>query len=247
MASLDSVDASIGDVPFMTLDQARIIERLLADAPTGDLLELGFAHGKGSAYLGALASQRGSKVVCVDRPSARRRQPSPDDTIAKAAVADYVEFVYEEMGYNWWLKKQLELSNEPRFALVYLDGAHEWSTDALAFKLFSDLVLPGGVLIVDDLDWSFATSPSMREKSKKLPTDYATSAHVRKVWDLLVLPDPTWHEFEEIGQWGIARKRVADSARSVERVVIRKTASPISVRVRRAAVTARARARRMRS
>lgn len=59
MVSIEQVDARVHDVPYMQLEQAKILQDLWETCPEGDILELGFAHGKGSAFLGALASARG--------------------------------------------------------------------------------------------------------------------------------------------------------------------------------------------
>jgi predicted O-methyltransferase YrrM len=221
--TLGDVTTAVGRVPFMTAEQAQRLEALWADAPAGDILELGFAHGKGSAYLGALAAGKGGRAICVDNPTARHRSPSAEDTVRRAGVAEHVDLVYADQGYNWWLMRQLEADAGPRFSLVYLDGAHEWDPDALAVLLVSRLVHPGGYLVLDDLDWTFASSPSagIAERRKTLPADYVDEAHVRKVWTLLVQRDPTWGQLREIDSWAIARKLAPDDRRTgVERVVV---------------------------
>ena len=226
MPSIEEVSRAVGDVPFMTADQARTLEALWMQAPVGDILELGFAHGKGSAYLGALASMKGVRAICIDNATARDRSPSAEETVRRARVEPYVELVYADTGYNWWLMRQMESGQSARFSLVYLDGAHEWDPDALAFLLMSDLVLPGGYLVLDDLDWTFASSRSsgIVERRKTLPADYVDEAHVRKVWTLLVQRDPTWGDLREVDSWAIARKLASNERRAgVERIVVKQS------------------------
>jgi predicted O-methyltransferase YrrM len=226
MPSIEDVSRAVGDVPFMTTHQAAQLEELWLHAPPGDILELGFAHGKGSAYLGALASMRGARAICIDNATARDRSPSAEETVRRAGVESHVELVYAETGYNWWLMRQLESGGSPRFSLVYLDGAHEWEPDALAFLLVSELVHPGGYLVLDDLDWTFESSPSsgIVERRKTLPADYVNEAHVRKVWTLLVQRDPTWGDLQEIDSWAIARKLAPDERRmDIERVTVKQS------------------------
>jgi hypothetical protein len=43
---------------------------------------------------------------------------------------------------------------------VFLDGAHTWPIDALAFLLLDRLLTPGGYIWLDDLEWSLAGSRS---------------------------------------------------------------------------------------
>ena len=74
-----------------------------------------------------------------------------------------------------------------------------------------------------DLDWSMAISnaPDIVARRAAMTTDLVTSRQVRSVWELLHQADPTWGEFEEHGEWGIARKlSTKELLTSVERVVV---------------------------
>jgi predicted O-methyltransferase YrrM len=228
--SVDDVDRAVHDTPYMTLEQARTLQRLWNSCPPGDLLELGFAYGKGSAYLGALAAQKGQRAVCVDNLSARDRQPRADSTIGAAGVADHVDLLFTDNGYVWWMKQQLEEGDSRRYSLVYLDGAHDWFVDGFAALLLDRFLIPGGVLVLDDLDWSFASSaaPDIMARVSSMTADVASEPQVRKVWELLLQTDPRWGEFEEHDGWGIARKLAStDARRPLERVVVRPSASSI--------------------
>lgn len=224
MTTIEDVDRKVGDIPYMTLEQAQILQRLWDTVPNGDILELGFAHGKGSAYLGAIASKRGRRVTCIDNLTARDRTPRADETVKAAGVADHVDLVFAENGYLWWMKQQFEADRDcRRYSLVYLDGAHDWFVDGFAALLLDRLMLPGGVLILDDLDWSMASSnaPDIVARRATMTTDLVTTRQVRSVWELLLQTDPTWGEFEEIDGWGVARKLLIKERRaSVERVVV---------------------------
>src|SRR5205085_1807308 len=67
--------------------------------------------------------------------------------------------------YTWWLKEQVAARSdrdgncEPRFDFVYLDGAKNWTIDGLAVVLIEKLLRPGGWLLMDDLDWTYADDP----------------------------------------------------------------------------------------
>ncbi len=228
--SVEDVDKAVHDTPYMTLGQARTLQRLWHTCPDGDILELGFAYGKGSAYLGALAAQRSRRVVCVDNLSARDRQPAAELTIEKAGVADHVDLHFVDNGYVWWMKQQLEKGVSLRYSLVYLDGAHDWFVDGFAALLLDRFVIPGGVLVLDDLDWSFAssTAPDIVARVLSMTADVAREPQVRKVWELLLQVDPRWGEFEELDSWGIARKLTStDTRRPLDRVVVRPSATAV--------------------
>jgi predicted O-methyltransferase YrrM len=61
----------------------------------------------------------------------------------------------------------------PRFDLCYLDGAHNWFVDGLAFFLVHRLLKPGGWIIFDDVDWTYESSPTLKdtEDVRKMPED----------------------------------------------------------------------------
>ncbi len=222
--SVEAIDQAVHDTPYMTLEQARTLERLWNTCPVGDILELGFAYGKGSAYLGALAAQRDRRAVCVDNLSARHRRPRAEVTVSTAGVADHVDLLFTDNGYVWWMKQQLEQGDVQRYGLVYLDGAHDWFVDGFAALLLDRFVIPGGVVVVDDLDWSFAssTAPDIVARVSTMTADVASEPHVRKVWELLIQTNPRWGEFEEHDGWGVARKLTStDARRPPERVVVR--------------------------
>ena len=71
----------------------------------------------------------------------------------------------EFSSYTWWLKEQVRARSdadgncEPRFDFVYLDGAKNWTVDGLAVVLAEKLLRPGGWLLMDDLDWTYAQDP----------------------------------------------------------------------------------------
>lgn len=66
--------------------------------------------------------------------------------------------------YNWSLMKMLKDGHIPCFDYVYLDGAHTWGVDALAFLLIDRLLKPGGYIDFDDYGWTFASSPSVNPR-----------------------------------------------------------------------------------
>ncbi len=101
--------------------------------------------------------------------------------------------------YNWSLMRVLQQHSEPIFDYVYLDGAHTWNVDALAFLLIDRLLKVGGYLDFDDYHWSLARSPTMNPKAfpmtKQLFTnDQIRESHVRLIVDLLVKRDPRYVE-----------------------------------------------------
>jgi predicted O-methyltransferase YrrM len=101
--------------------------------------------------------------------------------------------------YNWALMRMIEAHESPAFDYVFIDGAHTWVHDALAFLLVDRLLEPGGYIDFDDYAWALATSPSMRPEVfpdvRRLYSDeQIAERQVALVVDLLVRRDPRYTE-----------------------------------------------------
>ena len=66
--------------------------------------------------------------------------------------------------YNWSLMTLLQDSPAPFFDYIYLDGAHTWAVDALAFFLVDLLLKPGGYIDFDDYYWTIDGSPTINPR-----------------------------------------------------------------------------------
>lgn len=164
-------------------------------------------------------------MTAVDNLSALGRVPRADETVSRAGVSEYVDLVFAPDGYLWWMLQQIESGTSERFSLIYLDGSHSWFIDGFAVNLLSHFLKEGGYLILDDLDWTFE-DPEVRnsEIARGMSAEARAVPHIRQVWELLILADPGWGEFEEINDWGIARRVQASEQRGkVEKVVVRRT------------------------
>lgn len=101
--------------------------------------------------------------------------------------------------YNWSLMQLLAEHRGPIFDYVFLDGAHTWAHDALAFLLVDRLLLPGGYIDFDDYTWTLRRSPSMNpdvfpEVEQLYTADQIDTPQVALVVDLLVRLDPAYEE-----------------------------------------------------
>lgn len=75
------------------------------------------------------------------------------------------------------------------------------------------LLTPGGWLLFDDLDWTYASSPTLAwaPSNLGLPDDEYRTAQVGEVFDLLVRQHPNYGECHRMGRWGWARKLPCDA------------------------------------
>jgi predicted O-methyltransferase YrrM len=111
--------------------------------------------------------------------------------------------------YNWSLMRVLAERGEGVFDYVFLDGAHTWAHDALAFALADRLLAPGGYVDFDDYRWTLRASPTMNPEAfpevERLYSDEQIDARqVALVVDLLVRRDA---RYEEVVPDKVFRKR----------------------------------------
>jgi predicted O-methyltransferase YrrM len=104
--------------------------------------------------------------------------------------------------YNWSLMRMLEAHPEPIFDYVFIDGAHIWAIDALAFSLADRLLKVGGYIDFDDYNWSLEKSPSLNPSlfpptSEMYTAEQIREQHIKLVVDLLVKRDPRYVEVLE--------------------------------------------------
>jgi predicted O-methyltransferase YrrM len=200
----------IRGVPHMTLEQADRMRRLIVEERLNDILELGFFHGVSTCYMAhALAEIGGGRITTIDLESARDLVPGIETLLEKVGQRDRVDVHYEPTSYTWRLMKMLEEDPSPRFDLCYLDGAHNWFVDGFAFFLVDRLLKPGGWIVFDDLDWTYAKSPALRDTDmvRNMPADERETPQVRKVYELLAKPHPDYHHFREERDWAFIQKR----------------------------------------
>lgn len=168
-------------------------------------LELGFAHGVSSVYIAAaLEANAAGHLTSVDIPSALDRTPLASELLARAGLSHRVELVIDPDSYVWWLRERLraqltDAGIQPLYDFVFLDGAHTWDVDGLAFCLVDRLLRPGGWILFDDLDW-------IPPQDAPVPRNTLAFPHVREIWDLLIQTDPRYDELRTDGSWGFAHK-----------------------------------------
>lgn len=214
------------DVFGMNLNQAQKLTKFLESNNLYNLLELGFAHGVSSCYMAGYIEEVGKgHLTTIDLRTAKtNRNPNIESLLSKLNLEQYVTPFFERVSYNWRLMKLIEKNKKPVFDFCYIDGAHDWYNDGFAFFLVDKLLKPGGWIIFDDINWSYNSSPSLKDSDfvKNMDDDERSLPQVGKVFDLLVKTHPFYCNFKKDGNWGYAQKKLETNIVSSgnEKVVI---------------------------
>ena len=209
--SIDRVTKRWKDLNYMQAHQAGFLRDFLIEKDLTDLLELGFCHGKSTAYMAAVLEEMGrGHITTMDLESARRHEPNIEEVLESLDLSHRVTPVHAHRSFTWELCKLFEQDPRPAFDFCYIDGAHTWDGTGFSFLLVDLLLKPGGWVIFDDLDWSIDRSPAARKNPewyRAYSDEEKQARQVRKVWELLV-PERgyvNYHERPEF-HWGIAQK-----------------------------------------
>jgi len=177
-----------------------------------DVLEMGFYHGKSSAYFAAILEDLGrGHLLTIDVTAARSRDPNIGQVLSKLGLSHRVTPVFAHRSYTWELGKMIRAAPRPQFDLCYFDGGHTWDATGFGFVLVDMLLRPGGWIVFDDLNWTIEGAMQDSAKPPRYwlacsPDERAMPA-VKLVFDHLV-PRLGYTEMRIIngGWWGIARK-----------------------------------------
>lgn len=206
--NIEKLREVLGTTPHMNRRQSDIITSFVKEHDFKNILELGFAHGVSTIYIANALKElnNGGKITTIDNLSAKTRSPNLEGFLMELKHIDNVTIFYEPTSYNWRLMKFIE-NNEEKFDFCYVDGAHNWFVDGLAFFLVEKLLTPGGWIVFDDMFWSYAASKSLASRVKDMPEDEKNTPHISKIFELLVKQHPNFENFSILDTWGFAQKK----------------------------------------
>ena len=162
---IDIVTQEYENLRYMSHEQASWLRDVILDNKYSSICELGFYHGKGTAYIASILKEQGfGKIHTFDR-KANLVKPNIDTVLTKLDLQQSVTITRAEKCFLWELAKLVEQNSTPIYDLCYIDGGHDFPTSALAFTLVDKLLAPGGMIIFDDTNWI---------AQRDLPMDYTT-------------------------------------------------------------------------
>jgi len=218
-------------IPYISTLDGKFIYNFVRRSAVQNVLELGFAHGTSTCYLAAALDEIGSgSIITIDNQHAKKREPNIITLLNTTKLNDYVKPIFADTSYTWELMKIIEQQTiqgkcKPIFDFCFIDGAHTWEVDGLAFFLVEKLLKPGGWILFDDLYWTFAKSPTLKNTKwvQNMPKDQKTIPQIEKVFTLLVNQHRNFENIKIFKEWGWAQKKTTiDKPVSRSKKIIKK-------------------------
>lgn len=213
MSHLDIVDEHYADTPYMTRSRANLVKAIIEDNNAKDIIEVGFFHGKSSCYIAAiLEDQDAGHLSTFDLSKARDKEPNIEEMLAKTGLSHRVTPFFAKRSYTWELQRLITASPRPQFDFCFFDGGHTWDNTGFGVLLIDMLLRPGGLILLDDMDWTIGGSQYYQNnpgRMKPYDMDEREAPAVRRVWET-ILPHLGYEqvcEYREF-QLGLARKKI---------------------------------------
>lgn len=173
------ISQHLNGLPHTPPADAKILYDFIIESRVRNILELGFEHGTSTCYLPAALDEIGSGLVTtINNQTAKTVRPNICDLLDKTGSNKFINPIFAYTSYTWELMRMIENQTidglcKPLFDFCFIDGAHTWEVDGLSFFLVEKLLLPGGWILFDDLDWTFASSHALKntDRVKIMPDD----------------------------------------------------------------------------
>ncbi len=213
------VEKYLRGIPHTPSDDGRILYEFVLQHQVSNILELGFQHGVSTNYLAAALDEHGTgKILTIDREITRSESPSIYELSKQTGLERYIEVIFARSSYIWELRKLIKFNYENplkkrTFDFCFIDGAHNFETDGFAFYLVDLLLEEGGVILFDDINWSYKNSPTLKDTEfvKELPKDEREAEQIRDVIELLVYPNNNYELIEIKNRWAWFRKKSSNT------------------------------------
>lgn len=217
MSKFDEVSERFRKLKFMNRARAERAREIIVHHGCSNLLEVGFFKGKSSAYFAAILEDLGrGHLTTIDRERAKRLSPNIESVLSDLNLTHRVTPIFAQRSHTWEMAKMLETSPRPQFDFCYFDGGHTWDVTGFGLVLVDMLLKPGGVILVDDLNWTIDTTiavdGSRADIYKKYSADEKAARNVELAFRT-ILPHLGYEDLQTIEfSWGMAVKPASGSA-----------------------------------
>lgn len=143
---LEDVSARLAGLKWMRLGRSTKIAEMYHAVHNPNILEVGHLYGVSTCYFALMAKRHGGVVVSIDLPHAAHLAPRAEETLAACGLSADIQ--RHPKGSRGVLPGLADNS----FGLAYIDGSHEEGDTFFELQEASRLVVPGGMVVADDLD-----------------------------------------------------------------------------------------------
>jgi predicted O-methyltransferase YrrM len=199
------VDTAVISHQNPSKDVLIVLDRLLADETEVSFAEVGLGLGATTRAVAERMNGKGEihlfdydkRVVEIERAL------QSEGLSAGLKIVGHGNTRLTFDSYSWRLAllalEEMEKGGRGIYDLVYLDGAHNFHHDAPACLAIKELIRPGGYLVLDDVEWCFASSPSLNPtRNPKILEQYTqeqiATPHIKIVDRLIMKTDPRFQE-----------------------------------------------------
>ncbi len=210
----EEIESHLRGIPHTPSEDGKVLYNFVLENKITNILELGFQHGVSTNYFVAALDELGSgKILTIDREIARNESPNINELSKKTALDKYIEVIFANTSYIWELRKLIKhnIENPDKaklFDFCFIDGAHSFETDGFAFLLVDKLLNDGGIILFDDINWSYASSPTLKDTDfvKQMSDEERNAEQINDVLELLVATNPNYEILEIRNRWAWIRK-----------------------------------------
>lgn len=214
----DDAAKVLDGVPYTSVQKGKWFYDLIIRNNVKDVLELGFAHGCSACYFGAAVQAANGHVDAVDREQSLNFEPSLETLSEKLGLTDVITPCREKSSYTWWLRNKIAQQSsdgvcEPCYDLIFIDGPKDWTNDGAAFFMADKLLRPGGIMLFDDMDWTYRKHEAIKGAAVEgyifpvMSEQELATPQVADIFYLLVAQHPSYSSLENIDdEMGLARK-----------------------------------------
>ena len=209
--SLEETKSKLENLPGLDYKYVLMFKDLFEKNNVQNCLELMPGMGKSSAFIATLLKDNNcaGHLTTIDLRKSKNLKPNIEEIIHQLELDDVVTSYFERQSVNWGLMKLIKENSSPIYDFVLINGPGNWYETGFTFNLVDKLLKPGGIVIIDSLNWSYGSSPSLKNTDfvKKMDEDERESRQARLVYDLLVKTHTSYENFNIIdGRFGVAYK-----------------------------------------
>ena len=204
---LTDIDKITEDVPYTPQRVGHLLHQFVTYYENPEVLELACGYGKITPYLAKAADSRGGKVRASDHKVRTWEDKSAVDRIEDAGLSEVCEFTFGQDA-RWYTLDLFGDQPGEWVDFVYFDLSHTIEVDAFVALAVWTHLSPGGIIVLDDLDWSPQEhgddkdeSRTSRPEAKQMEILFNYISELPQVGD-----HQTWGSEEMYWRWGFIQK-----------------------------------------